>query len=341
MLFRSKDNTLREIIKWIDFAKMRTRCPAVIIRAGQNLWKDPTFDVSWKNAKTAGMARGSYWFYDSRAAPKKQAELWVSLFAGDFGELPLFADFEDNYGGAFKGWRHWYIFLERIKELAPGREIGIYTAYYYWIENTTSVGIPNPSLEYFKQYPLWIANYGVSKPLVPKPWTNWTFWQFIDNGDGRIYGVESLNIDLNHFNGDLPTFYERFGLDGTLPEPGPEEKPRMYKVTVVWDDGTSEKNNPNTGGVAIKVWKKGASFDAVALVPDSTDPNNPDKLWAQKENGKYVAVWYPSAARGKVRCTWVEQEPGAEPEPTAKTVKVIVQEDGYEDVVVVAEQKPK
>ncbi|HRQ23758.1 MAG TPA: SH3 domain-containing protein [Anaerolineales bacterium] len=216
----------------IDFAKMRQNAEYVIIRAGQNLWTDRDFKVNWREAKRVGLPRGSYWFYDSRADPKQQAELWASIFSGDFGELPLFADFEDNYGGAFSGWRHWYTFLERIKQLAPGREIGIYTAYYYWVQNTISVGIPAASLDYFKQYPLWIANYGVSTPLVPKPWTDWTFWQFTDKGNGPLYGVESLNIDLNYFNGDLPAFRARFNLSDTpIPIPDPEPPSKFFRVT--------------------------------------------------------------------------------------------------------------
>ncbi len=217
----------------IDFARMRQSAGYVIIRAGQNAWVDRDFKVNWREAKRVGLPRGSYWFYDSRADPKQQAELWASVFAGDFGELPLFADFEDNYGGAFKGWRHWYTFLERIKQLAPGSEIGIYTAYYYWVENTVSAGIPAASLEYFKQYPLWIANYGVSKPLIPKPWSDWTFWQFTDKGDGSLYGVESLNIDLNYFNGDLAAFRARFKLsDSPVPIPEPEPTSKYFRVTV-------------------------------------------------------------------------------------------------------------
>lgn len=39
----------------------------VIIRAGQNLWEDRVFDVSWRNSK-GKLPRGSYWFYDSRSA---------------------------------------------------------------------------------------------------------------------------------------------------------------------------------------------------------------------------------------------------------------------------------
>ena len=128
----------------IDFIKMRASVGYVIIRTGQNLWVNSDFKANWREAKLAGIPRGSYWFYDSRADPKKQAELWVQQFGGDFGELPLFADFEDTYKGTFTGWKHWYNFLERLKQLVPaGKELAIYTGYYYWIENTTQWGYLN------------------------------------------------------------------------------------------------------------------------------------------------------------------------------------------------------
>ncbi len=223
-----------ETTQGIDFFKMRASVGYVIIRAGQNLWADSDFKANWREAKLAGIPRGSYWYYDSRADPKKQAELWVQQFGGDFGELPLFGDFEDTYKGPYTGWKHWYNFLERLKQLIPaGKEIGVYTGYYYWIENTTSVGIPQQSLEYFHKYPLWIANYGNPQPLVPKPWAKneWTLWQFTDNGDGGLYGVESKNIDLNYFNGDITALRARFGLSDTpLPDPLPPSK--FFRVTV-------------------------------------------------------------------------------------------------------------
>ncbi|MBK7450809.1 MAG: SH3 domain-containing protein [Anaerolineales bacterium] len=216
----------------VNFIKMRESAYYVIVRAGQNLWGDRDFKVNWREAKAAGLPRGSYWFYDSRVDPKLQAEKWVSMFDGDFGELPLWGDFEDTYNGPFRGWKNWYNFIERVKQLIPSnKEIGVYTGYYYWRENTAGVGIPNASLQYFEQYPLWIANYGVNSPLVPQPWDTWTLWQFTDNGDGAIYGVESLNIDLNYFNGDLAAFRQRFGLSDTpLPPPPPPSK--NYRVTV-------------------------------------------------------------------------------------------------------------
>ena len=216
----------------VNFIKMRENAYYVIVRAGQNLWGDRDFKVNWRESKAAGLPRGSYWFYDSRIDPKIQAEKWVSMFEGDFGELPLWGDFEDNYNGPYKGWKHWYNFLERVKQLIPSnKEIGVYTGYYYWRENTVAVGIPNASLNYFKQYPLWIAAYNPTGPSVPKPWDTWTLWQFTDNGDGTAYGVESLNIDLNYFNGDLDAFRQRFGLSDTPPPPPPPPS-NNYRVTV-------------------------------------------------------------------------------------------------------------
>lgn len=218
----------------IDFFKMRDSAGYVIIRAGQNLWADTDFKGNWREAKLAGLPRGSYWFYDSRADPKRQAELWVQQFDDDFGELPLFGDFEETYNGTFKGWKNWYTFLERVKQLIPaGKEIGVYTGYYYWLENAPSPTYEASNLEYFHKYPLWIANYGNPEPLIPKPWTKneWLLWQYTDNGNGGLYGVESGNIDLNYFNGDLTAFRNRFKLTGG-PLPPPPLPSKFYRVTV-------------------------------------------------------------------------------------------------------------
>jgi lysozyme len=188
----------------------------VIIRAGQNNWVDPDFAVNWMAAKAAGIPRGSYWYYDSRVTPQSQANLYVASLGGDYGELPLFADFEENYGGPYGGWQNFKFFIEAIKAKV-NRQIGIYTAYYYW--NSKLSGVDRT---YFHQYPLWIANYGSSAPLVPLPWSpsEWLFWQFSSTGDGRKYGTESAGIDLNYFNGDAAAFRTRFKI-GTTPPPTP------------------------------------------------------------------------------------------------------------------------
>lgn len=204
----------------IDFDKMAGQTSFVIIRAGQNTWMDTDFRINWQNAKEAGLARGSYWFYDSRADPKRQAEMWIRSLGSDLGELPLCADFEENYHGVYAGWDNFYIFLERLKALASGKEIVIYTGFYYWFDNVVNQ-TTSKQLEYFHQYPLWIARYGVDIPLVPKPWSHdeWLFWQYTENGPGELFGVESHRIDLNFFNGDEDAFRKRFKLDGQTEPP--------------------------------------------------------------------------------------------------------------------------
>lgn len=198
--------------KGIDFEKMKSEGASfVIIRAGQNKWLDEDVKKNWKSAKLANLPRGSYWFYDSRVSPKIQAELWIGALDGDFGELPLWCDFEDRYGGQYGSWKNFYDFIVRLQELAPKKEIGIYTGYYYWLEKTA--GAPKASRDWFKKFPLWIAAYKVDKPRIPYPFTEWAFWQYTDEGDGKKYGVESKELDSNYFNGDISTFVKRFSLE--------------------------------------------------------------------------------------------------------------------------------
>lgn len=292
--YKYKDQTLKEITGWIDFDKMSKASNGVIIRAGQNLWNDIAFHTSWVGAKKAGMARGSYWFYDSRVSPKNQAQLWVTQFNGDFGELPLWADFEDRYGGPFGTWRHWHDFIAEVTRLVPGKEIGIYTGYYYWREFTVQVGIPKASLEWFKQFPLWIANYGASKPLVPEPWDDWTLWQFTDNGNGPEYGVQSGNIDLNYFNGNLEQFNERFGLSVLPPEEN-NDMTAKYNCTARYN--VSVRPEPHTSNSPVGSIKAGETFQISAILPDGRDPLNYSKKWGEiyggVHHGKFTALEYP------------------------------------------------
>jgi len=298
--FYQDDNTTPE---QINFSTMKKKSDFVIIRAGQNLWIDSDFNTNWKAAKEAGIPRGSYWFYDSRIEPKLQAELWRDVLDGDQGELPLFADFEENYGGEFKGWRKWYAFLEYLKDAMPGKEIVIYTAFYYWQSNAPDAENHASSLEYFHQYPLWIANYGVNKPNIPAPWgeDEWLLWQYTDKGDGLGYGVESLGIDLNYFNGDAAAFKERFNISDSPPPSGDV----TYKVDLSLREGPNANQNmlgtlahdeivkkldASSDGNWLKLERKngqvGWSKKQYLLQQDTPDPDpepdpEPEKKWGR------------------------------------------------------------
>lgn len=111
-----------------------------------------------------------------------------------------------------------------------------------------------------------------------------------------------------------------------------------YEVTVVWENGASVKNAPNTGGSALHVYKKGEKFEASEIIRDNLDQNNADKLWAKISAGpyigKFVAVRYPSLSGNPVRCTFVEipdggTDPDSEPSPTfPKSFTLINDETG-------------
>ena len=296
--FYQDDNTTPE---GVDFDKMKEHSDFVVIRAGQNNWLDPDFKTNWLAAKKAGIPRGSYWFYDSRNEPKKQAELWRDALGDDQGELPLFADFEDNYGGPYAGWKKWYAFLEYLKDAMPEKEIVLYTGYYYWKDNAPDPNTHASSLEYFHQYPLWIARYGASKPLVPAPWREdeWTFWQYTEHGDGTKYGVESLGIDLNYYNGTSEEFRERFKISD-MPS-----TPISYKVDLSFRKGPGE-NFEAIGALENEEIVKRLNSDG-------------DWLFIERQNGHYGWVSLQYLVKQEI----TTPDPDPDPEPKEQWGQVI------------------
>lgn len=253
----------------IDFNRMNTITDFIIIRAGQNIWVDTDFAQNWQDAKNAGLPRGSYWFYDSRAEPEQQASLWASLIKDDTGELPLFLDLEEAYNGAYTGWIYWKRFLERLRTLVGQKEIGIYTAYHYWNVNAPNSVTQAGELEYFHRYPLWIANYGVSAPSIPKPWgvNEWLFWQFTAMADGITYGVESTEIDLNYFNGDAQAFASRFNVPVPQDPSPPEPTGKKYVVNV---GALYVREGPGTNYKAIGYLQRNDIVEAFSHNPEGT-----------------------------------------------------------------------
>ncbi len=217
----------------VDFAQMRrSGAVGVIIRAGQNRWEDEDFKDHWREAKAAGLPRGSYWFFDSRAEPGAQATLWRAQVDNDLPELGLWVDLEESYHGTWQGERNWKTFIEAVHIMFPRVMVGIYTANWWWRVQTVKDPV------YFGRYPLWVSQY-VSTPIyvvLPKPWTDngAKFWQYTDKGNGPHYGTESLNVDLNYWNGDRESFGEFFKLaDVPIPPQPPtgETMSQWYRVT--------------------------------------------------------------------------------------------------------------
>lgn len=202
----------------------------VILRAGQNAWMDEDYLDYCRNADEAGLPRGAYWFFDSRLSPIPQADLFADIVeASGFPQLGVWGDYEENYGGLYGGETNFRLFMDKLASRFPGKIVGVYTGPSYWKTRTTISG-----REYFKKFPLWIANYGVNAPDVPRPWDFYTFWQYTAEGDGLSFGAESLEIDMNRFGGTLDEYRNMFSLSNYEPytEQAPPQGDRMliYRI---------------------------------------------------------------------------------------------------------------
>lgn len=224
----------------------------VIIRAGQGGWADIKFLINWVLAKAAGLPRGSYFFYDSRKDPGKQAELWWSLIQGDTGELVHVADFEESYGGPFGKIEHFKAFLQRFQQLSglPNDRIAIYTGFFWWLKRVGD----DP---WFRRYQLWLASYGAMLAArIPAPWSaiDLLFWQYTAEGNGPAYGVSSLEIDLNWYCCDHIAYFKRFPLatmePPPLPPPTGEPMAYVFKITPTASNGSKVRTEPDTGNTS-------------------------------------------------------------------------------------------
>lgn len=185
----------QKVINWLI---MRSKAQKVIIRAGQNLWVDIRFITNYVRAKQAGMLRGIYWFFDGRASPGAQAALLVSFIQNDKPELGVWIDWERNYGGAHEGLRNVVAMMQEVERLLPGVEVGIYTGYYFFVENSNMI-THRAQYAYLKTKKLWLAFYApLADVRVPSLWPNgMTYWQKGTPSVGREWGVETIEIDMN------------------------------------------------------------------------------------------------------------------------------------------------
>jgi GH25 family lysozyme M1 (1,4-beta-N-acetylmuramidase) len=204
-----------------NFRKMRDYgASAVVCKASQRNYADPSFEYNWPAAKGI-LPRSSYHYYDNTYSAIGQAKVYWDVIKSDM-EGVCWLDLEDRDSGTYRGWRYWYDWLETFKLLSglPDDRIGIYTAYYYWMEEMQKANTFQQ--EYFKRYPLWLADYGKrgSDPLhpdlkaiiVPKPWYD-SDCLMVQTGTpviGLAAGVSSKEIDYNVFNGGMDKFNQVF-----------------------------------------------------------------------------------------------------------------------------------
>lgn len=198
---------INDISKWqgkADFRKMSLLSKGVILRSGvdSGSWEDRKFKGWRDEAEAMNFPYGNYWYYKNDVHPKRQAEYWAEIIGDRHGVLGCWLDLEDSLPGVYGGYKHWWDCVAYFKQLQPSAVLGIYTRATYFNESQWGV----PRVHAFTNLPLWIAQYKTNKPDMPKGWTDWLIWQWTDEGDGYAHGVDSKEIDMNWYNGDLPSY---------------------------------------------------------------------------------------------------------------------------------------
>ena len=178
----------------VDWATVKDSCPFAFMKATEGTTGiDSLFQSYWTKAQQAGVIRGAYHFFHPNMDVVVQANHFVGV-VGAIGksDLPPVLDLEVTGGmsasaitsGALK-------FLDAV-QAKTGKAPILYASPSF----ITELGSPAA----FIKYPLWIANYGVTVPKIPKPFSQWTFWQY---SDAKVVNGVPEKCDANYFNGDM------------------------------------------------------------------------------------------------------------------------------------------
>jgi lysozyme len=152
---------------------------------------DPTFADHWQALWDRSIYRGAYHFFVTEDDPEEQARFFLSHVDHQPGDLAPVVDVEVlGHGSGTDLVPRLRRFLDLVED-AVGVPPIIYTDRNFWNTHFD---------DSFSRYPLWIAEYEVDAPTLPKGWDTWTMWQF--EGDATLRGVEK-NADRSRLHPEV------------------------------------------------------------------------------------------------------------------------------------------
>ncbi len=173
----------------IDWRKAKkTGIGFVYVRASHAETEDKRFKANWDSLETAQIPKGAYHYYYPNSKSKKQANRFINTLGNDSTQLTPMVDLEGDdsnnigkmdvatYQSEVLNWLS-------IVEKKYGKKPIIYTSPSFadqYLQDSS-----------FAAYPLWIANYDVTEPRIPKFWTDYLLWQYsesdsLDGASGAI-----------------------------------------------------------------------------------------------------------------------------------------------------------
>ena len=211
---------------------------------------DSQFSVNWPAIKAAGLLRGAYHFFHADQDATAQANFFLQVTDIGPGDLPAVIDIETTSNASdsaiVSGVQTWLNVVQQATGIVPM----IYTAGSFWNAHLNSS---------FGNYPLWVANYGVTTPKLPTGWNNWNFWQYSQSG--TVSGI-SGNVDMDYFNGSLAQLNAFVGSSQTS-QPTPD-------INSSDADNSTASTGGGGGGGYTYVVKSGDTLDGIAASFNTT-----------------------------------------------------------------------
>ena len=187
----------------VDFAKLKSSGQSFVsIKATQGTHYSGAsyYTENIDKARKSGLASGGYHFYSGTLDGTAQANYFLEITKPQKGDLLPMLDLEVDGGASADQVASGALAWVNTVEKAIGRKPFLYTTASFFAK------IGNPAG--FENCPLWVAEYGVTKPKLPAPWTLYTIWQHSQSG--TVSGITG-DVDMDSFNGSAATL-EKFRL---------------------------------------------------------------------------------------------------------------------------------
>lgn len=187
-----------DVSEWqenIDFKKVKEAgIEIVYIRAGQGFgYEDSKFERNYLEAKKYSLKVGVYHYVTARneQEAREQAKFFISLLHDKKIDCKLAMDYE--YFPDLSKSQINKVALEFLKEVERlSKKEAIVYSNAYNANNTFSREV--------KDYPLWIAQYGVERPQNNGSWKYWEGWQYTSRG--IVDGING-NVDRDQYTEDI------------------------------------------------------------------------------------------------------------------------------------------
>lgn len=199
-----------------DWARVRAAgISFAYIRHGYRLRTDTMWRRHATAAAAVGLPCGAYHFAYVDHDPYDEVSRFIDDGAVDAPGLTLrpALDIETSNNAPASLTEYWArTWIEEVEKRCGVTPL-LYTYPSFWLGLGPLARVP-----FWRDIPLWIAHYGVTKPNIPAPWAEYAIWQW--SGSGQVDGVEGkVDRSVLADGGDLEWLQWRYARVGPALQP--------------------------------------------------------------------------------------------------------------------------